>query len=68
MSWEGAEPVKGQYNVTYLEEVKKIVDRCAKFNITVLLDAHQDVLSRFFNYKLIIKVLLWRRVSRLGCI
>jgi endoglycosylceramidase len=34
--------------VTYLEEVKKIVDRCAKFNITVLLDAHQDVLSRFF--------------------
>ena len=40
VSWEGTEPVKGQYNVTYLEEVKKIVDRCAKFNITVILDAH----------------------------
>lgn len=48
VGWEAAEPVKGQYNITYLSEIKKIVERCERFGITVLLDAHQDVLSRFF--------------------
>lgn len=48
VGWEGVEPVKGQYNVTYLEEIGKIVKRCEAKGITVLLDSHQDVLSRFF--------------------
>lgn len=36
--------------MVYLQKVKDIVDRCAKYNITVLLDAHQDVLSRYYLF------------------
>jgi len=46
MSWEGTEQIRGQYNSTYLEIVKNIVQTAAKYNITILLDAHQDVASR----------------------
>jgi len=48
VAWEAFEPVRGQYNFTYLEQLKKIVHRCANYNISVLLDAHQDLLSGFF--------------------
>ncbi|CAK62820.1 unnamed protein product (macronuclear) [Paramecium tetraurelia] len=48
VAWEGVEPVRGQYNYTYLEEIDKIVKRCEAKGITVLLDSHQDVLNRFF--------------------
>jgi endoglycosylceramidase len=48
VAWEGVEPVRGQYNMTYLQELKGVVERCNRFNIAVILDAHQDVLSRFF--------------------
>ena len=46
MSWEGTEQIRGQYNSTYLEIVKTIVQTAAKYNITVLLDAHQDLANR----------------------
>lgn len=46
ISWEGTEQVRGQYNATYMEIVQNIVQSAAKYNITVLLDAHQDLASR----------------------
>lgn len=46
VAWEGAEPQEGVYNQTYIQELKKVVDLCAKYDIAVLLDAHQDLLSK----------------------
>ena len=46
ISWEGTEQVRGQYNETYMSQVKNIVQAAAKYNITVTLDAHQDLISR----------------------
>lgn len=40
VSWEGVEPVKGQYNATYLQQIANIVRMAEKKGITVLLDAH----------------------------
>lgn len=48
MSWEGTEKVRGEYNATYLETVQSIVQAAAKYNISILLDAHQDLASRKF--------------------
>eukprot|EP00050_Salpingoeca_kvevrii_P012279 m.21381 g.21381 ORF g.21381 m.21381 type:complete len:500 (+) comp3920_c0_seq1:16-1515(+) len=46
--WPGVEPERGQYNATYVAELRKIVDLCARYNITVFLDAHQDCFSERF--------------------
>lgn len=46
--WEGIEPIRGQYNYTLLQELKKMVQTAQKYNITILLDAHQDLLSKKF--------------------
>jgi hypothetical protein len=46
--WSGIEPVRGQYNETYLAQLKKIVDGAAQYGIYTLLDMHQDGLSEFF--------------------
>ncbi|KAJ3073537.1 hypothetical protein HDU98_001277 [Podochytrium sp. JEL0797] len=43
--WAGVEPVRGQYNQTYLEVMKTIVQRCQDAGIYVLVDFHQDVLN-----------------------
>jgi endoglycosylceramidase len=42
-SWQGGEPVKGQYNQTYFKVLQNIVRRANDYGIYVLLDAHQDV-------------------------
>lgn len=43
--WSGVEPSPKQYNVTYLNIVKQIVELLGKNGIFVLFDMHQDVLS-----------------------
>ena len=48
ISWEGTEQVRGQYNETYMSIVQNITRTAAKYNISVILDAHQDVVSRKF--------------------
>lgn len=47
MTWETIEPEKGQFNISYLESVKEILDRCAEREIYVFLDMHQDLYSSF---------------------
>lgn len=47
-AWEGVEPEKGVYNYTYIETLRQIIQKCNKFGITVLLDAHQDLFVRQF--------------------
>ncbi len=47
-AWEGVEPQRGVYNFTYIETLRDIVRKCAKFGISVILDAHQDLFARQF--------------------
>lgn len=46
--WPGLEPVKGQYNYTYLALVKTLVQNLGKAGIYAILDFHQDLISRYF--------------------
>ncbi|KAI6660971.1 EGCase [Oopsacas minuta] len=48
LMWPGAEPQKGQFNETYYEAIRSIVDKAYKYNIYTILDMHQDVLSEKF--------------------
>jgi len=46
--WPGLEPVRGQYNQTYLGEIEKIVTLLADEGIYTILDFHQDLWHRKF--------------------
>ena len=48
VAWVAVEPSAGRYNETYLSELRALVDRFATYNISVILDAHQDVIARRF--------------------
>ena len=43
--WPGAEPTKGSFNSTYVNQLKGIVKLAEKHGIYTILDMHQDVLS-----------------------
>ncbi|UJR12067.1 hypothetical protein I4U23_016245 [Adineta vaga] len=45
MMWSGIEPIERQYNYTYLNIMKQIIELLEKNQIYVLLDMHQDGLS-----------------------
>jgi endoglycosylceramidase len=44
--WEAVEREPGVYNQTYLDEIEVLINRLGKAGISVLVDAHQDVLAR----------------------
>ena len=46
--WPGVEPVRGQYNQTYLKALHDLVEKAATYDIYSLLDMHQDVMSEKF--------------------
>jgi endoglycosylceramidase len=46
--WGGVEPTKGVYNQSYVNEMRKIVRMCEKYNIQVLVEFHQDALAEMF--------------------
>lgn len=43
--WSGVMPARNFINQTYLNEIIKIVDLLADYNIYVIVDLHQDMLS-----------------------
>lgn len=43
--WKGAEPVRGEYNQTYFDAVRRITSEASKKGIYTLFDMHQDVIS-----------------------
>ena len=47
-SWAGAEPVRGQYNQTFLDIMKKQTKMAEDHGLYVLVDVHQDCLARQF--------------------
>ena len=48
VEWAGVEPTRGQYNETYIQIVKSIVEKSKTYGIYTLLDFHQDILSEKF--------------------
>jgi aryl-phospho-beta-D-glucosidase BglC (GH1 family) len=44
--WEAVETSAGDYNATYLTEIKALVAKLGTYGIYTMLDAHQDVVSR----------------------
>jgi endoglycosylceramidase len=46
--WEAVEPYRGKYNDQYLSKVEEIVKICAKYDIQVIIDAHQDIANKKF--------------------
>ena len=47
--WPGVEPgARGDFNITYLNEIDKIVKNLEKEDIFVILDLHQDIWHRKF--------------------
>lgn len=46
--WEAVEPVQGAYNETWLDGLEALIDTVYSYNIQVLLDMHQDAMSRRF--------------------
>jgi len=48
LMWPGVEPIKGQYNMIYLNVMKNIVQKLDNYNISVIVEFHQDALSEYF--------------------
>lgn len=46
--WPGLVPSKGQFNETYLKVMVDLVTKASKYDIYILLDMHQDVISHRF--------------------
>lgn len=46
VTWESVETIAGQYNMTYLDEIDKLIYRMADKGIYTMVDAHQDLFSR----------------------
>ena len=46
--WSGVQPSEGEFNITYVEEIKKIISNYERAGVYVLLDVHEDVLSSRF--------------------
>ena len=46
--WESIEYAEGEYNSTHLEKMSTIVSKLEENEITVIIDAHQDMFSRLF--------------------
>ncbi|KYQ99939.1 hypothetical protein DLAC_03906 [Tieghemostelium lacteum] len=46
--WPGVEPVKNEYNQTYLETMATIVEALGNASIYTIIDFHQDLISRRF--------------------
>lgn len=46
-SWSKLEPVRGQYNQAYINELKHFIEVAATYNIYILLDMHQDAWGKY---------------------
>ena len=47
--WPGAEPQQDQYNLTYYNTIRSIIDKAYGYGIYTILDMHQDVLAEQFD-------------------
>ncbi|MDK0522160.1 cellulase family glycosylhydrolase [Streptomyces sp. ML-6] len=49
--WDDLEPRRGHYSAEYLRRIDRILDWARKYDIQVLLDAHQDVFGPAFGHR-----------------
>ncbi|WP_274561942.1 cellulase family glycosylhydrolase [Streptomyces spiramyceticus] len=49
--WDDLEPRRGQYSTAYLRKIERILDWAEKYDIHVLIDAHQDVFGPAFGHR-----------------
>ncbi|MFB7214498.1 cellulase family glycosylhydrolase [Streptomyces sp. NPDC056255] len=47
--WDDLEPTRGHYSAEYLRRIDRVLGWAQKYDIQVLLDAHQDVFGPAFN-------------------
>ncbi|MCX5340925.1 cellulase family glycosylhydrolase [Streptomyces atratus] len=47
--WDDLEPRRGQYSTAYLRKIDRVLDWARKYDIRVVLDAHQDVFGPAFG-------------------
>ncbi|MFK0230048.1 cellulase family glycosylhydrolase [Streptomyces sp. NPDC090303] len=47
--WDDLEPRPGQYSQAYLRKIERILDWAEKYDVKVVLDAHQDVFGPAFG-------------------
>lgn len=48
LSWQGTEPIRNQYDYKYLSKLKEIIRNAQQYDIMIILDVHQDVMSDLF--------------------
>ncbi|MFF6776002.1 cellulase family glycosylhydrolase [Streptomyces sp. NPDC012637] len=49
--WDDLEPEKGQYSQAYLRKIERVLDWALKYDVQVVLDAHQDVFGPAFGHR-----------------
>ncbi|MEU5439090.1 cellulase family glycosylhydrolase [Streptomyces sp. NPDC020719] len=49
--WDDLEPVRGRYSQAYLRRIERILDWAHRYDIRVLIDAHQDVFGPAFGHR-----------------
>ena len=48
LMWPGAEPHQQQFNQTYFDTIRSIIDKAYQYGIYTILDMHQDVMAEQF--------------------
>lgn len=46
-SWSKLEPIRGEYNQDYINQIKKAIEDAAANNIYILIDMHQDAFGKY---------------------
>jgi endoglycosylceramidase len=46
--WSGVEPIRGEYDMAYISQMKAIVSLLDQYNIYVIIEHHQDKFSEVF--------------------
>ena len=49
--WDDLEPERGKYSRAYLAKIERILDWAEKYDVHVLIDAHQDVFGPAFGHR-----------------
>ncbi|MFE4589857.1 cellulase family glycosylhydrolase [Streptomyces laurentii] len=49
--WDDLEPRPGQYSKDYLRKIERVLDWADKYDVKVLIDAHQDVFGPAFGHR-----------------
>ncbi|MEU8032859.1 cellulase family glycosylhydrolase [Streptomyces sp. NPDC049099] len=49
--WDDLEPQPGRYSQTYLRKIERLLNWAARYDIKVVIDAHQDVFGPAFGHR-----------------